>query len=55
MDKICLYDATLREGNQAEEISFSVEDKLRITRKLDDIGIDFSLMFHIRLRYYDKY
>ncbi len=41
MDKICLYDATLREGNQAEEISFSVEDKLRITRKLDDIGIDF--------------
>jgi len=41
MDKIFLYDATLREGNQAEEISFSVEDKLRITRKLDDIGIDF--------------
>ncbi len=41
MDKICLYDATLREGNQAEEISFSVEDKIRITQKLDEIGIDF--------------
>jgi len=41
MSKIFLYDATLREGNQAEEISFSVEDKVRITQKLDEIGIDF--------------
>ena len=41
MDKVFLYDATLREGNQAEEISFSVEDKIRITSKLDEIGIDF--------------
>ena len=41
MGKVFLYDATLREGNQAEEISFSVEDKIRITSKLDEIGIDF--------------
>ncbi len=41
MGKVFLYDATLREGNQAEEISFSIEDKIRITSKLDEIGIDF--------------
>jgi len=41
MDKIFLYDATLREGNQTEEIAFSIEDKLLITAKLDEIGIDF--------------
>lgn len=41
MNKIFLYDATLREGNQMEEIAFSVEDKLRITAKLDELGIDF--------------
>ena len=38
---IFLYDATLREGNQSEDISFSIEDKLRITEKLDEIGIHF--------------
>lgn len=41
MKKIYLYDVTLREGNQTEDISFSVEDKLRITARLDDLGIDF--------------
>ncbi|MEI6127272.1 MAG: citramalate synthase [Pseudomonadota bacterium] len=41
MNKIFLYDATLREGNQTEDIAFSVEDKLRITQKLDDLGVHF--------------
>lgn len=41
MKKIYIYDATLREGNQTEDISLSVEDKLRITARLDDLGIDF--------------
>ncbi len=36
-----LYDTTLRDGSQAEEISFTVEDKLRIAEKLDDLGIHF--------------
>lgn len=36
-----IYDTTLRDGSQAEEISFSVEDKLRITEKLDEIGIHY--------------
>ena len=39
--KIQLYDTTLRDGAQGENISFSVEDKVRITRKLDDLGISY--------------
>jgi 2-isopropylmalate synthase len=36
-----LYDTTLRDGAQEEGISFSVEDKLKICQKLDELGIDF--------------
>ncbi len=36
-----LYDTTLRDGSQAEEISFTVEDKLRIAEKLDELGIGY--------------
>lgn len=39
--KIWLYDTTLRDGAQREGISLSVEDKLKIARKLDEIGIPF--------------
>ena len=35
-----LYDTTLRDGAQQEGISLSVEDKLAITRLLDDLGVD---------------
>jgi 2-isopropylmalate synthase len=38
---VYLYDATLREGNQAEDIAFSLEDKLRITLRLDDLGVHY--------------
>lgn len=41
MRQIEIYDTTLRDGSQAEDISFSVEDKLRITEKLDEFGIHF--------------
>ena len=41
MEKIKLYDTTLRDGMQAEGISFSLEDKLSIARCLDDLGIDY--------------
>ncbi|MDA8234995.1 MAG: citramalate synthase [Clostridia bacterium] len=36
-----LYDTTLRDGTQGEGISFSVEDKLKITKRLDQIGIHY--------------
>jgi len=39
--QIWLYDTTLRDGTQAEGISLSVEDKLKITRLLDDLGIHY--------------
>ncbi|MGH7829517.1 MAG: citramalate synthase, partial [Candidatus Binatia bacterium] len=41
MRDVLLYDTTLRDGCQAEDISFTVEDKLRITEKLDELGIDY--------------
>jgi 2-isopropylmalate synthase len=41
MESIKLYDTTLRDGTQAEDISFTVEDKIRISKKLDDLGIDY--------------
>src|SRR3989338_5353619 len=39
--KIQIYDTTLRDGTQAEGISVSVEDKLKITKLLDELGVDF--------------
>ncbi|HDH01166.1 MAG TPA: citramalate synthase, partial [Nitrospirae bacterium] len=41
MRSIEIYDTTLRDGAQSEDISFSVEDKLRITGKLDELGIHY--------------
>jgi 2-isopropylmalate synthase len=39
-NKVELYDTTLRDGTQMEGISLSVEDKLAITERLDQLGID---------------
>lgn len=36
-----IYDTTLRDGSQGEGISFSVEDKLRIAKKLDWLGVHY--------------
>src|SRR3990172_4793191 len=41
MRKIEIYDTTLRDGAQSEDVSFSVEDKLRITEKLDELGVHY--------------
>jgi len=39
--KVELYDTTLRDGAQMKGISFSVADKVKIVRKLDEFGIDY--------------
>ena len=41
MTTVQLYDTTLRDGAQQEGISFSVADKLKIAKKLDELGIHF--------------
>ena len=38
---INIYDTTLRDGSQAESISFSCQDKIAIAVKLDDLGINY--------------
>jgi 2-isopropylmalate synthase len=39
--KIQIYDTTLRDGTQGESVAFSVQDKIRIARKLDEFGVDY--------------
>ena len=41
MKSLKLYDTTLRDGTQAEDIAFTVEDKIRIAKKLDALGIHY--------------
>ena len=36
-----IYDTTLRDGAQAEDVSFSAEDKVRVAQKLDELGVHF--------------
>src|SRR3954452_25251904 len=38
---VLIYDTTLRDGCQAEDISFTLEDKLRIAEKLEELGVDY--------------
>ncbi|MDE2636031.1 MAG: citramalate synthase [Chloroflexota bacterium] len=39
--KVAIYDTTLRDGSQREGISFSVADKIHITKLLDKLGVDY--------------
>ena len=41
MRRIQIYDTTLRDGSQTEGVSFSLQDKLSIARRLDSLGFDF--------------
>jgi 2-isopropylmalate synthase len=41
MKKILIFDTTLRDGSQGAGISFSVEDKIKIAKALDNFGIDY--------------
>ncbi|MFM7832191.1 MAG: citramalate synthase [Planctomycetaceae bacterium] len=41
MVRIQLYDTTLRDGSQGEGVNFSLQDKLMITQRLDELGFDY--------------
>jgi 2-isopropylmalate synthase len=41
MRSIQIYDTTLRDGTQGEGVSLSLYDKLQITQRLDEMGVDF--------------
>ena len=41
MRSIQMYDTTLRDGSQGEGVSFSLQDKIAIARKLDEMGFDY--------------
>ncbi|MHC4176368.1 MAG: citramalate synthase [Planctomycetota bacterium] len=41
MRRIEIYDTTLRDGAQAEGISFSLQDKILLTQRLDSLGFDY--------------
>ena len=41
MRRIQIYDTTLRDGAQGEGVSFSLQDKLLIARRLDELGFDY--------------
>jgi 2-isopropylmalate synthase len=41
MERVEIYDTTLRDGSQLEGISLTVEDKLRIAEQLDWLGVDY--------------
>ena len=39
--KITIYDTTLRDGCQSEDVSLTVTDKLQIAERLDDLGVGY--------------
>src|SRR3712207_391996 len=41
MRSIQIYDTTLRDGTQGEGVSLSLQDKLQIAQRLDELGVDF--------------
>lgn len=41
MSTVEVYDTTLRDGTQGENVSLSVDDKLRITKLLDELGVAY--------------
>jgi 2-isopropylmalate synthase len=41
MSSVEIYDTTLRDGAQGEGVSFSLEDKLKVTQRLDELGFSY--------------
>ena len=40
-DQLEIYDTTLRDGAQAEDVTFSAEDKVRVAQRLDELGVHY--------------
>ena len=40
-ERLYIYDTTLRDGQQTQGVTFSLDDKMRISQLLEDIGIDY--------------
>ena len=40
-EKIHIFDTTLRDGAQTQGVDFSIDDKLKIAKALDDLGVDY--------------
>ena len=41
MEPTLIYDTTFRDGTQGEDVNFSAREKLKIAKKLDDIGVQY--------------
>jgi 2-isopropylmalate synthase len=41
MKSVKIYDTTLRDGAQSEDVAFSIEDMVRVTMKLDELGVHY--------------
>ena len=41
MERVYIFDTTLRDGGQTKGVDFSFADKIAISEALDDIGIDY--------------
>lgn len=41
MQRVVIYDCTLRDGSQGEGVVFSAEDKLLVAQRLDEMGFDY--------------
>lgn len=40
-ERTAVYDTTLRDGAQAEGVTFSLVDKVAVARRLDELGVDY--------------